>query len=1215
MTYSSWAQQSKLTTEVLLTGQTLESNIPSSHASKDVSHTYFDGLGRPLQSIAQEVTATTGTSQDIVSFYTYSQVSANPQTFLPYVKTNTLGSYQASAPTEQASFYSNAANGIATDASPKMETVYEKSPLGRVLESGGVGTEWQPGTGHTIRYAYRTNHANEVRLWSASGTSTSFYAQDALWVTEVTNENGNKSLVYQDKRGRTLLVKRQLDAIVPGEAALTDYEETHYVYDTYGRLKNMVPPQAISLMKAASNWNVALASVQELVYSFVYDEFGRLIEQKVPGMGWYYTVYDNFHRPILRQDANLRASNKWSFTKFDSYGRVAYEGILTNNTYNTRSSMQAYIASLNYEGAEPYFENRTTSSTFQYYSQQTKPNVTATEVMVYYYYDDHNVNFSGGANATFKSPAQFSDMPQLASSLLKGKLTAIKKRVVGTSTLLTEYYFYDKYGRNIQVIKNNYLNTASLSDTLSNQFDFSGKVLKTLQKQTVSGLTTTILRRFEYYNQGQLKAVFQKNNADTEQRVAYYNYNKLGQLAEKNLHYKGTGDVALAASYLQSVDYKFNIKGWLSAINSSALTAVAGESADIFGMELFYNTQAGLNTTNAPYYNGNISAVKWKTNDAASNTMPKRERSYRYAYDKHERLSSATYMAKGTSWNMESGAYNVENVRYDHNGNLKTMDRWTKENDVSARVKADALSYFYDSNNPNRIKYMEDAGVDNTGFKDANGSTLEYTYDGNGNLVSDLNKGLSFTYNELNKIKKATKDASNYIEYVYDASGARLQKKTVMGANTVVTTYLDGIVYENGALAWFGMPEGRVSKEGSALEYQYIMSDHQGNSRMMFRAKPSAPGILEVLQENHYDPYGLPLTGLAINTPIGGKDNEYLYNGPGEWEADLGLNIHNTYFRDYDPTIGRFNGVDPLAASFANESPYVYGGNNPISFNDPLGDQKVDVREGERESWVNDPFPNLAWAMDFHERGGGGGYGASTYRVGPGSSNHWSDAFRSFEGNVALMSPAVAYGFYGQNMTDAEKWGLANTLGHKVRFDVEYKEEGEWVEAGGYIRPKFAPELRILGIEEQNGGDGPGFWDDNGALHEAMIAINEWNPLAVAVNSIKAMATGTDINGRAVSNGQATFNLATVIPIFKLGKVVNVLGSTGRVIAANLTEQLAMQEIMSNPAMGRVIMEGMTDPRWNGWSKMAWNNAGVEIHYVAKFENGVLKYVDDFKFK
>lgn len=59
---------------------------------------------------------------------------------------------------------------------------------------------------------------------------------------------------------------------------------------------------------------------------------------------------------------------------------------------------------------------------------------------------------------------------------------------------------------------------------------------------------------------------------------------------------------------------------------------------------------------------------------------------------------------------------------------------------------------------------------------------------------------------------------------------------------------------------------------------------------------------------------------------------------------------------------------------------------------------------------------------------------------------------------------------------------------------------------------------------------------------------------------------------------------------------------------------MVMKEIVMNPTAGRIIKTGLSDPRWPGWSKMAWNNAGVEIHYVAKWENGVLKAVDDFKF-
>jgi len=75
-------------------------------------------------------------------------------------------------------------------------------------------------------------------------------------------------------------------------------------------------------------------------------------------------------------------------------------------------------------------------------------------------------------------------------------------------------------------------------------------------------------------------------------------------------------------------------------------------------------------------------------------------------------------------------------------------------------------------------------------------------------------------------------------------------------------------------------------------------------------------------------------------------------------------------------------------------------------------------------------------------------------------------------------------------------------------------------------------------------------------------------------------------------------------------------GSTGRTTPYNLKEQLAMEEIMSNPASGKVITESLNDPRWRGWTKMSNRHAhGIEIHFNAQFKNGKIINIDDFKFK
>ncbi|MBD1587627.1 hypothetical protein HAQ06_13270 [Pseudomonas sp. C2L12B] len=75
------------------------------------------------------------------------------------------------------------------------------------------------------------------------------------------------------------------------------------------------------------------------------------------------------------------------------------------------------------------------------------------------------------------------------------------------------------------------------------------------------------------------------------------------------------------------------------------------------------------------------------------------------------------------------------------------------------------------------------------------------------------------------------------------------------------------------------------------------------------------------------------------------------------------------------------------------------------------------------------------------------------------------------------------------------------------------------------------------------------------------------------------------------------------------------LGSTCRTAPANLSEQLAMEQAISNPAAGRQLPVPMTDPRWpaaDGWVKSAQNINGIEIHYV---RNSITGAIDDFKFK
>ncbi|PQL94516.1 RHS repeat-associated core domain-containing protein [Apibacter adventoris] len=108
---------------------------------------------------------------------------------------------------------------------------------------------------------------------------------------------------------------------------------------------------------------------------------------------------------------------------------------------------------------------------------------------------------------------------------------------------------------------------------------------------------------------------------------------------------------------------------------------------------------------------------------------------------------------------------------------------------------------------------------------------------------------------------------------------------------------------------------------------------HLGNICLSYRQNP-ANGSLDVLEENHYYPFGLKHSGYNNNNLQ--PEYKYKYNGK-EWQNELGLNIYDYGARNYDPAIGRWFNVDPHAEKYPGISPYAYCANKPIMFIDPDG--------------------------------------------------------------------------------------------------------------------------------------------------------------------------------------------------------------------------------------------------------------------------------------
>ncbi|PWG78078.1 hypothetical protein DDR33_24205 [Pararcticibacter amylolyticus] len=119
-----------------------------------------------------------------------------------------------------------------------------------------------------------------------------------------------------------------------------------------------------------------------------------------------------------------------------------------------------------------------------------------------------------------------------------------------------------------------------------------------------------------------------------------------------------------------------------------------------------------------------------------------------------------------------------------------------------------------------------------------------------------------------------------------------------------------------------------------------MLRDHLGNTRAVMKQDGS------IIQLSDYYAFGMEMNHNGM-TPS--PDNRYKYNGK-ELQTELGMNQYDYGARFYDPVIGRWNVVDPLAEKMRRWSPYNYGFDNPLRFIDPDGMAASDIWKFNRET-------------------------------------------------------------------------------------------------------------------------------------------------------------------------------------------------------------------------------------------------------------------------
>ena len=376
----------------------------------------------------------------------------------------------------------------------------------------------------------------------------------------------------------------------------------------------------------------------------------------------------------------------------------------------------------------------------------------------------------------------------------------------------------------------------------------------------------------------------------TKITLADYTYDSFGRLSTKSLH----------GSAANKLTYAYNLRSWLTGITSTRFT-----------QNLYYNTGVGT-----ARYNGNISSMTWKSGNEST------VRGYKFTYDGLDRMLNATYgETAGISTNANRFSENV--TGYDKNGNIKGLQRYGQLSSTAYGM-IDNLTLTLNGNQLNRVDDAVAASTYNGGFEFKNGANAadEYSYDANGNLTKDLNKGISgITYNFLNLPNVVTFSDGSTITYTYGADGTKLRTVHKIGSTTTTTDYCGNVIYENGVQKLLLTEEGYITLSDS--KYHYYLKDHQGNNRVVI----SQSGTVE--ETSHYYPFG----GVFASA---GNVQPYKYNGK-ELDTKKGLNWYDYGARHYDAVLGRFITVDALYDKHFKVSPYVYCGNEPVGRIDPDG--------------------------------------------------------------------------------------------------------------------------------------------------------------------------------------------------------------------------------------------------------------------------------------
>ncbi|MDC9722874.1 MAG: DUF6443 domain-containing protein [Urechidicola sp.] len=512
---------------------------------------YYDGLGRAKQSI--EIAAG-GQREDIITQMQYDEFGRTKKEYLPYADITLNSRMHQNALSSQADFYftpkyENTSNAYS-------EKSYENSPLNRVFEIAAQGEDWKLANNHTVKFDYQTNYFGEVIGFFVKYDGGDFENPSLLFSSDYGDNTLVKSIIKDENWKTTDGLKRTKEEFTNNLGQLIlkrEYDDdsqqlnTYYVYDDFGNLTYVLPP----LFQPTDP--IDNVELEKLCYQYKYDSRNRIIEKRTPGKGWEYIVYNKANQPVLTQDQNLKAQNKWIVVKYDALGRAVYTGIKEGDY--SRVYLQNLVDNASVGTYTPY-ETRTTNYTTidgvnRYYSSTAFPN-NIQQLLTVNYYDDYG---SGTTIVPFNpanGSATWNGMTAVAN--VKGLPTITHTRVLETTEWITTAIYYDEKGRPWETYtKDGFLNVEEWS---LSELDFIGNTLLSETSHTKDGGEGSLWAP-KLYN-GNIGMVQWKTANDYIKRGSNFTFDALNRLTASNTKIGTTLNTQSGRYQLYNVSYDKN---------------------------------------------------------------------------------------------------------------------------------------------------------------------------------------------------------------------------------------------------------------------------------------------------------------------------------------------------------------------------------------------------------------------------------------------------------------------------------------------------------------------------------------------------------------------------------------------------------------------------------------------------------------------------------